>query len=268
MRFLKQHLLVLLAVPSIINVKAQFTDTTTFKPLSKDSLLPVNTWKATINKRQFAYKSLLVPGVLFVYGLSSLESNQLKSFNAEMKEEIWQEHPHKRTTIDNYLLYSPAVAVYGLNALGIKGKNNFRDRTMIYLISNAITNSTVFGLKKITHELRPDGTDYYSFPSGHTAEAFASAEFLRQEYKDISPWYGIAGYAAAGATGVLRMYNNRHWMSDVLAGAGVGIASTKLAYWIYPSIKRKLFKDKPMNAMIMPYYQSGGAGLAMVYKFH
>ena len=57
--------------------------------------------------------------------------------------------------------------------------------------------SAVLGVKKLTHELRPDGSDYYSFPSGHTTEAFASAEFLRQEYKDVSPWYATAGYVAA-----------------------------------------------------------------------
>ena len=90
---------------------------------------------------------------------------------------------------------------------------------------------------------------------------------MRQEYKDVSPWYGIAGYAAATATGVLRLYNNKHWVGDVVAGAGIGIISTKLAYWIYPSIQRKLFKNKSMNTMILPYYQSGGGGVAMVYKF-
>ena len=123
-------------------------------------------------------------------------------------------------------------------------------------------------LKKITHIQRPDGSSYESFPSGHTAEAFASAEFLRQEYKDVSPWYGIAGYAAATATGALRIYNNKHWLSDVVAGAGIGIASTKLAYWIYPAIKRKFFKNKPMNTFIIPYYQGGTGAVAMVYTFH
>ena len=43
--------------------------------------------------------------------------------------------------------------------------------------------------------------------------------------------------------GFLRMYNNKHWLSDVVAGAGIGIMSTKIAYWIYPVIKRKLFID-------------------------
>ena len=267
MRFLKQYILLLIVVPSIGSVRAQYTDSAAASnPAGNQFRTPG--WDATVTKRSAAYKSFIIPAVLVVYGVSSLQSNSLKGFNRNIKEEIWMDHPHNKTTVDNYLQYSPAIAVYGLNALGIKGKNNFRDRSMIYLLSNLIVTSTVFGIKKVSHELRPDGSDYYSFPSGHTAEAFASAEFLRQEYKDVSPWYGIAGYLAAGATGTLRMYNNRHWISDVLAGAGVGIASTKLAYLIYPAIKRKLFKDKPLNTMIMPYYQSGGGGLAMVYHFH
>jgi membrane-associated phospholipid phosphatase len=151
--------------------------------------------------------------------------------------------------------------------MGIKGKNNFRDRTMIYLLSNAIVGVSVQSIKAITRVQRPDGGGTNAFPSGHTATAFAAAEFLRQEYKDVSPWYGVAGYVAAGTTGVLRMYNNKHWFRDILPGAGFGIISTKLAYWMYPSIKKKIFKDKPMNGMIMPYYQNHGGGLSFVYNF-
>ncbi|MFM9909228.1 MAG: phosphatase PAP2 family protein [Chitinophagaceae bacterium] len=216
------------------------------------------------NKRM---KSLIIPAGLITYGFIALENDGLKKLDNNTKLEIREDHPTFVSKLDNYLQFAPAVAVYGLNAFGIKGKNNFRDRSMIYLMSNIILNTTVFSVKKLTHQLRPDGSAYTSFPSGHTAEAFASAEFMRQEYKDVSPWYGIAGYAAATTTGVLRLYNNKHWVSDVVAGAGFGILSTKLAYWIYPSIKRKFFKDKPMNAMVMPYYQSGGGGLALVYNF-
>lgn len=263
---LKQTLTLFLATSSLVSIKAQYTDTVS---IAKKQLTPGNgmEWNATTVKKQVTYKSFIVPGILVVYGVASLKSNPLQAINKEVKEEVWMEHPHSTTRIDDYLRFAPAVAVYGLNALGIKGKNNLRDRSMIFLMSNVFVGSSVFGVKKLSHELRPDGSDYYSFPSGHTAAAFASAEFLRQEYKDVSPWYGIAGYAAAGATGVLRMYNNKHWVSDVVAGAGVGIASTKLAYWIYPAIKRKLFKDKPVNAMVMPYYQHKGAGIAMIYHF-
>ena len=128
--------------------------------------------------------------------------------------------------------------------------------------------TTVYAVKNITKVQRPDGSGSNSFPSGHTATAFAAAEFMRQEYKDASPWYGIAGYAAAMATGILRLYNNKHWVSDVVAGAGVGILSTKLAYWIYPAIKRKFFKHKSINTMVMPFYQNGGGGLSIVSNFH
>ena len=91
---------------------------------------------------------------------------------------------------------------------------------------------------------------------------------MRQEYKEVSPWYGIAGYAAATATGILRLYNNKHWVGDVIAGAGFGVLSTKLAYWLYPAIKRKLFKDKPMNTMIMPFYQNRTTGISIVYHLN
>ena len=107
-----------------------------------------------------------------------------------------------------------------------------------------------------------------AFPSGHTATAFVAAEFLYQEYKNISPWYGVAGYLAATATGILRIYNNRHWFRDIVPGAGFGILSTKLVYWMYPAIKRKFLKDKPMTTMAMPYFQNGSAGIFLVHSFH
>lgn len=212
-------------------------------------------------------RSLIIPVGLITYGFVALGNNGITNLDKTTRYEIREDHPTFITKIDNYLQYAPAVAVYGLNALGIKGKNNFRDRTIIYAMSNVISAAFVLPLKKITKIQRPDGSGFNSFPSGHTTTAFAAAEFLRMEYKDVSPWYGIAGYAAATTTGVLRLYNNKHWVSDVVAGAGFGILSTKLAYWIYPSIKRKFFKDKPMNTMVMPYYQSGGGGLALVYNF-
>ena len=220
-----------------------------------------------INKSNIKIKSLVLPVAAIAYGFISLENDGLKKLNTSTKAEITESHSGPVTKLDNYLQYAPAAAVYGLNALGIKGKNNFRDRTIIYALSTVITTAVVTPLKYITKEQRPDGSDFKSFPSGHTATAFAAAEFMRQEYKDVSPWYGILGYAAAATTGVLRLYNNKHWVGDVVAGAGFGVLSTKLAYWIYPSIKRKLFKEKPMNAMVMPFYQHNGGGLSLVYNF-
>jgi hypothetical protein len=235
-----------------ISSPAQYTDTIPAKNNSTE-------------KKIFPYKSLFIPGLMIAYGIIALENDGLQNINKEFQEEIWTEHPHQLKHIDNYLQFTPAIAVYGLNAIGIKGKNNLMDRSMLYLLSNIIMNTTVHSVKKISHRLRPDGSDYYSFPSGHTAEAFTSAEFLYQEYKNISPWYGVAGYAIAATTGCLRMYNNKHWFSDIVAGAGVGIASVKITYWLYPKIKALLFKDKFPHTAFLPFYSSHSVGLSLQY---
>ncbi|MEO7800903.1 MAG: phosphatase PAP2 family protein [Ginsengibacter sp.] len=210
---------------------------------------------------------LLLPAMGIVYGFSGLHSDAIKDINEELQEEVFIEHKHKQLHIDNYLQFSPGVAVYALNALGIKGEHSFADRSGIYLLSNVLLNVSCQSIKKASHSQRPDASTYASFPSGHTAEAFASAEFLRQEYKNVSPWYGVAGYAAAVSTGYLRMYNNRHWFSDVMAGAGIGILSTKFSYWLYPKLKNTLFKNHKEHALVMPSYNNGNIGLGLIKTF-
>ena len=234
--------------------------------LQADSLIQQN--KTTSNRGQsFKITTFIVPSALIIYGVVALNNDALQNFDRKLQEEIWTENPHKSLHLDTYLQFLPAVAVYGLNIAGVKGKNNLRDRSMIYLLSNVIGNLSVYAIKKTSHRLRPDSSDYYSFPSGHSAEAFLSAEFLMQEYKDVSIWYGIGGYAAAVATGYLRMYNNKHWFSDVVAGAGIGLASTRLVYWLYPKTIGKLFKDKKSTSIILPTYQSGAIGMIYVHSF-
>ena len=220
-----------------------------------------------ISIRREKIRSLKIPTLLITYGFIALDNDNLIALDHSIKNEIREDRPFFRTRIDDYLQYAPALAVYGLNAMGIKGKNNFRDRTMIYLLSNAMMGITVYSLKKITRVQRPDGFGTNAFPSGHTATAFVAAEFLRQEYKDISPWYGVAGYLAASATGVLRMYNNKHWFRDILPGAGFGIASVKIAYWLYPKIKTLLFKDKFPHTALLPAYYNHSVGLSLIHLF-
>jgi len=223
--------------------------------------------KSTDNNYKPPVKAFIIPAAFVTVGFIALGKNDINKLSLNTKSELQEDNPKFASKADNYLQYAPAVTVYALNALGIKGKNNFRDRSMIYGISTIISSATVLSLKKITKEERPDGSGNNSFPSGHTTTAFAAAEFLRIEYKDVSPWYGVAGYAVATATGVLRLYNNKHWVNDIVAGAGFGIISTKLAYWIYPVVKRKIFKDKKMNTMVAPYYNAGNAGLTMIRHF-
>ncbi|MCI9846868.1 phosphatase PAP2 family protein [Flavobacterium pectinovorum] len=222
----------------------------------------------TVHNLKFNYKQLIIPGVLIGYGFIGLESDQLKSYNADIREEVKEDIDHK-ITIDDFSQYTPAASVYALNALGIKGKNNLKDRSIILASSYLMMSTAVFALKSITKVERPDGTSNNSFPSGHTANAFAGAEFLYQEYKDQSIWYGISGYLVATGTGLFRMYNNRHWLTDVVAAAGIGILSTKAAYWIFPYVKNKIFpsKENRVSSMLMPFYNGKQAGCGLVVQF-
>ncbi|OXA93182.1 PA-phosphatase [Flavobacterium hercynium] len=210
----------------------------------------------TLSNLKFNYKQLIIPGVLVSYGVIGLESDQLKGYNSDIKKEVNEDIDHK-ISIDDFSQWAPAVSVYSLNAFGVKGKHNLKDRSIILASSYLMMSATVFALKGITKVERPDGSSNNSFPSGHTATAFAGAEFMYQEYKDQSIWYGIAGYAVATGTGLFRMYNDRHWLTDVVAGAGIGILSTKAAYWMYPFLQHKVFKSSIENkttSMIMPFY--------------
>ncbi|TGE15789.1 phosphatase PAP2 family protein [Hymenobacter elongatus] len=218
-------------------------------------------------KDKFNYKSLILPSLLIGYGVVGLESHALKGLNSSTKNEI-AEHIDNKFTIDDFSQYSPFIAVYAMNVVNIKGKNNLKDRTIILGTSYLIMGATVNIIKKTGNTERPDGSASNSFPSGHTATAFMGAEFLFQEYKDVSIWYGISGYAVASGTGFFRMYNNRHWLSDVAAGAGIGIFSTKIAYWIHPLAKKSLFKKhKNIDGMIMPFYNSKTYGLGAFMTF-
>ncbi|MES2560030.1 MAG: phosphatase PAP2 family protein [Bacteroidota bacterium] len=134
------------------------------------------------------------------------------------------------TTLDDYLVFTPAVTVYALDLLKIPGTNDPLNQTILFAKTSALTLATVYGLKYLVREQRPDETEDLSFPSSHTAFAFAYATVLHEEFKDQSAWISIAGYSAATAVGTLRIANNEHWFNDVLVGAGIGILSTKLVY--------------------------------------
>lgn len=216
---------------------------------------------------QFSYKKLIVPASFISYGLASLSIKELKLLNSSTKDEI-KEHQPDHIRLDNYTQFVPAAMVYGLNAFGVEGKHNFRDRSIIYGTSMLITSAITVPLKHVTQEERPDGSNHLSFPSGHTAIAFASAQFMFREYKDTNFLLGISGYSFAVFTGVYRMLNDKHWFGDVVAGAGFGILSTELAYWLYPKINNLLGRKKEKSQMmIMPYYQKGNAGIGLIKNF-
>ena len=225
--------------------------------------------KKAIVSKPLSARSIIIPSAMIAYGAFALSNKDLKNLNLSIRKEVWVDrHTSKKLSLDNFSLIAPAVAVYGLNIAGIKGKNNFVDRSILYTMSNLIGQYLIVSnVKKLSKVIRPDSSNYLSFPSGHSAQAFISAEFLRQEYKHISPWYGIAGYAVATGTGFLRMYNNKHWFNDVIAGAGIGILSTRLSYWLYPKLKNSFLRKFGGNTMVVPTYQNKSYGIGVVHTF-
>lgn len=217
--------------------------------------------------QRFSFKQLIIPGTLMAYGITEVTlAPKYRLLNYAIGHEVINHQPEK-FQIDDITQYVPAVSVYALNLAGIHGKNNFKDRTIILGLSTLFMATSVNTIKYTAKIERPDKSASNSFPSGHTAVAFMGAEFLWQEYKDVSIWYGIAGYTIATGTGAFRIYNNKHWVGDVAFGAGIGILSTKLAYWIYPSIGKKISnknKNKKSIAFV-PFYtgQQGGLSLSI-----
>ncbi len=214
------------------------------------------------------FRPYIVPSAMVGYGALSLFVPPLKNLNHSIQHQIVTNNPNFSTNADDYLWLAPTAALYGLSLIGVEGKHNFRDRTLIVLLSNGIMKVSSQIIKKSVHETRPDGSDHESFPSGHTASAFTAAEYLYQEYKDVSPWIGYGGYAVAASVGVLRMYNNHHYFGDVVVGAGLGIISTKVAYTVYPFVAKHLFKNYSYKTVALPTYTLGYPGFALVHHFN
>lgn len=148
--------------------------------------------------------------------------------------------PKFKNHTDDYLQLAPATIMLGLKTAGIEGRSSWGRMLTSDAFSAIIMASVVNSLKQATHVMRPDGSNEHSFPSGHTATAFMTATMLTKEYGHKSPWVGIGAYATATATGMMRMANNKHWLSDVLTGAGIGVLSTEIGYYLADLI----FKEK------------------------
>lgn len=152
--------------------------------------------------------------------------------------------------LDDVLQFSPLVATWGLKACGVEGRSDWKRLAVSNALSMGIMAGLSEGLKRTVNETRPNGSANNSFPSGHTATAFAAATIMHKEYGlTRSPWYSVGAYSVAAATGILRAHNNRHWASDILVGAGIGIISTDLGYLITDLI----FKDKGTKAYPCEY---------------
>ena len=131
----------------------------------------------------------------------------------------------------------------GLKACGYESRSGWGHMLTADAFSVAIMTGITQGMKYTIRRERPDNSRRNSFPSGHTGTAFLTATMLHMEYGWRSPWWSIGGYTLAAFTGVSRILNDRHWMTDVMAGAAIGIGSVHLGYWLSDLI----FKNRFIN---------------------
>jgi hypothetical protein len=263
---------ILFAILCIISIEANAQQTvpdTGKKNIADTVKKDLTTAPDTVKKLHSNPLTLIPPAALITYGALSFWVHPIRHVDFYVQSEVAKSDPTFSTHAESYFLFAPIVAVYGLDLLGVQGKNTFVDRTALLALSAGFAGVSDEVLKHATWRLRPNRADHYSFPSGHTTIAFMGAEFMAQEFDAKSPWYGVFAYTVATATGVFRLYNRDHWFSDVVAGAGFGILSTKAAYLIYPYLRNWLTHTDKNGKKIsfMPTYQDGAPGLAFSTQF-
>ncbi len=210
----------------------------------KDSLNIVN------KSFKFKEKQLILPASLIVLGV--LANDEFKHHIKNFRNENFSNF---RTKTDDFLQFAPHVLVYAFESAGMKPRTDFNNRAAIFIKGELLTLGITYVLKNSFNAIRPDGASL-SFPSGHTAFAFSGATLLAIEYGENHPWVPYVAYGTASTVGFMRMANNRHYISDVLFGAGLGILSMKVAYWTHQyRWKQKKSEKDPLISLYLSEQQ-------------
>lgn len=205
------------------------------------------------------YKALVAPALLVGLGAVLIQNPVYDRF--DFRTDLNNLFSGFRgTRIDDYLIYTPYVGLVALNLAKIPCENDFINTSLIILKAEIINLSLTFGLKHLTDIERPNGAKL-AWPSGHTSEAFLAATIVNREYRDRSPWYGRVAYGIAGTVGLFRMLNNKHWLSDVVAGAGIGILSANLTY-----LTHQWRWGRP-GTCFAPMFINGKPGVLLSFRF-
>lgn len=216
--------------------KAQYLSSETSKTFVKKNIVPL---------------SLLATGILLS------DSSFEKSLQNTTQD--WLGNDFK-SSIDDYTRFVPIVQMYAADVAGVKAKHHWFDQTKNATVSIVLTDIITNLLKKNIYKMRPNNFNEKSFPSGHTSLAFTSGTILYEEFKDTNTLLAYSGYGFSALTGGLRMANNKHYLSDVLAGAGLGILITKLVYeFDYLFAWNPFLKSKDVS--LQPVYNEGNVGL-------
>ena len=196
--------------------------------------------KQAVPGERFNIKQLIVPTVLVSVGAFGIKNGWFhKKINEPVRDGLADLRRDNYVKIDDYIQYLPVAAHLGMGLVGVESRHPFRERFVAAATSSLVMAAMVNTIKNCDDEERPNSHGFSSFPSGHTATAFMGAELIRLEYGN--DWCTVGAYTVACGVGFLRLYNNKHWLNDVLAGAGIGILSARIGYWMLP-VWRHLFR--------------------------
>lgn len=263
-----------MAVDSL-TVVSIMTDSVTMQSASLDqnAVIPAEKSSLLLQKPikdidlRFKPVDLIAPLSLIAVGTVGYYWKGFHKLNEKVRDGMTDIRGDHYLHFDDYIQYLPVAAYLGLGFYRGGRKLDWRERIAVgvtaYIAMTAVTNVAKYSFK----EKRPDSNARNSFPSGHTATVFTGAELVRKEFG-----WGIGGAAYAVATGVafLRLYNGRHWLNDVIAGAGIGILSAQIGYWMLPHYRKWFHWDKKKNTQIctaMPSYSDGTLAMNVLWVF-
>ncbi len=211
---------------------------------------------------RFRPTQLIAPAAFISIGaLGVAENAPLRGASVAVNNQFREWSGDQKMHFDDYLQYLPVGLYLTMDFMGLDAKHTFGERVAVAAVTYLSVTALSQSVKYIVREPRPDTGTRNSFPSGHTTTAFAGAELVRSEYG----WgVGLVAYAMAATVGVMRMYNGRHWMNDVVAGVGFGILSARIGYWMLP-LSRHLFKmPRSGQALVAaPLYETNTRALGI-----
>ncbi len=175
----------------------------------------------------------IIPAALMTIGGVTIATKHIID-NDAIQHYRERKFPSFRTHVDDYLQFSPFFIGSLLSTIDKKSDQNLFYKRIAF--NEIFISFTVPLLKSISRVRTPDSNRINAFPSGHTAQAFSSATLFADTFGQKKPWICIASYTVASAVGILRVLNNKHWMSDVIAGAGYGILSAKISERVFSTI--------------------------------
>ena len=217
----------------------------------------ISTKKNTFLKKSIAPLSLIGTGIYVNYAGGSLGKVQLQN--------NIQNGLNFHTRADDFLQFAPIAVLASADMFGLKTKNTIKKQAKNIILITAANYAVVKSIKLITNETRPNGSSH-AFPSGHTSNAFAMAGILHHELKDSHPILSYSGYVFATTTGVFRVLNNKHWVSDVLVGAGVGMLVTDVFYKMQSKNKTSK-KERKTTSIFVPTINQNTVGFAGIITF-